>query len=62
LKDIKYFQLLANPLNIDVEDIPVELEVEIIDLQSQDILKNSFKASHLLLLLKFLHHFQKSKI
>jgi hypothetical protein len=48
----QYFQLLANPFNIDVDDIPAGLQMEIIDLQSQDILKNSFKTSPLLFFAK----------
>jgi hypothetical protein len=30
---LKYFQLLANPFNIDINDIPVEIQMEIIDLE-----------------------------
>ncbi|XP_060845681.1 general transcription factor II-I repeat domain-containing protein 2A-like [Rhopalosiphum padi] len=57
----QYFQLLANPFNIDVEDIPVELQMEIIDLQPQDILKDSFKASPLLFFAELPASFSKIK-
>lgn len=56
-----YFQLLAIPFNIDVDDIPIELQMEIIDLKSQDILKNSFKTSPLLFFAELPASFSKIK-
>ncbi|XP_022182063.1 zinc finger MYM-type protein 6-like [Myzus persicae] len=47
--------------NIDVEDIPVELQMEIVDLQPQDILKDSFKASPLLFFAELPASFSKIK-
>ncbi|VVC39075.1 Ribonuclease H-like domain,HAT, C-terminal dimerisation domain, partial [Cinara cedri] len=60
-QDFKYFQLLANPFNIDVEDISVELLMEIIDLQPQSILKDSFEASPLLFFAELPASFSKIK-
>lgn len=43
--------LLTDHLNMDVDDVLAEYQIKIIYLQSQDILKNSSKQSHLLLFL-----------
>lgn len=55
---LQYFQLLTNPFNIDVDEIPVELQLEIIDLQSRN---NSFKTSPLIFSSKLLVSFLKIK-
>jgi len=55
------FSPLNNPFNFDYEDVDVELQMEIIDLQSQDILKDSFKASPLLFFAEFSALFSKIK-
>lgn len=60
----QYFQLLADPFNIDADQVPVEFNVETIDLQSRDILKTPFKQSPWLFFffLTFLRRFEKLEI
>lgn len=45
-----------NPFNIDIIEVSINLKMEIEGLQSQDILKNTFKLSSFLLLLNFLQN------
>jgi 17beta-estradiol 17-dehydrogenase/3beta-hydroxysteroid 3-dehydrogenase/mitotic-spindle organizing protein 1 len=44
----KDFALLTMPFSIDVSDVPVQLQIELIDMQSDISLKEKFKESELL--------------
>ena len=41
-------RLLENSFNSVIEDLPIDLQMEIIDLQSNDILKDKFKEGNLI--------------
>ena len=47
-------RLFENPFDSVIEDLPIDLRMEIIDLQSNDILKDRFKEGNLIELCKCL--------
>jgi hypothetical protein len=44
-KEIRLFQ---NPFPIDINDVPAQMQMEVIELQSNDCLKDSFSEGNLL--------------
>jgi len=47
--------LLQNPFEFNLDDVPVELLLELIDLQINDLLKEKRKAGKLIQYCRFLH-------
>ena len=57
-KIVLSFNIFSSPFNIDVETVPDELQMELIDLQSNNDLRNTFHSGYSKVLSK-LHNFPK---